>query len=113
MAWIQSKIGTMVGEMTRIAGGLLRHGCQLHFTAHLFVALLLIGATQFIGATSVEALMLSGSYPGNGTDNRAITGLKFQPDVVIIKASNSAQEAVIRTSSMSGDLSKPMGGPRS
>jgi hypothetical protein len=57
--------------------------------------------------------MLSGSYPGNGTDNRAITGLKFQPDVVIIKASNSAQEAVIRTSSMSGDLSKPMGGPRS
>jgi len=46
--------------------------------------------------------MLSGSYTENGTDNRAITGLKFQPDVVIIKASNSAQEAVIRTSSMSG-----------
>ena len=30
--------------------------------------------------------MLTGTYVGNGVDNRPITGLGFQPDLVIIKA---------------------------
>jgi hypothetical protein len=38
-------------------------------------------------------------------DNRAITGLGFQPEAVIIKAV-TAQYAVMRTSTMSGDLTK-------
>ena len=53
--------------------------------------------------------MLSGSYIGNGIDSRAITGLGFQPDVVIIKSA-TAKVAVIRTSTMSGDNSKEMVG---
>lgn len=109
MVWIQTKIGTMVGEVIRIAGGLLRQSSQLHFTAHLFVALFITGAVGFLAAPPAQALMVTGSYTENATDNRTITGLGFQPDVVIIKASDAAQEAVMRTSSMSGDLSKPMG----
>lgn len=57
----------------------------------------------------VAAQVLSGSYTGDGTDNRAIDELNFQPDVVIIKGDNT-QIGVIRTSSMSGDFSKPMTG---
>ena len=55
------------------------------------------------------AQALSGSYTGDSTDNRAITGLGFQPDVVIVKTDDS-KVGVIRTSTMAGDLSKPMTG---
>jgi hypothetical protein len=50
----------------------------------------------------------TGTYTGNNTDNRAIA-VAFQPDVVIVKG-DRAEFAVIRTSSMAGDVSKPMGG---
>ena len=96
--------------MARMVNGLFRYGRQLRFADQILVALLITGAFWFLAASPVQALMVTGSYTGNGTDNRAITGVKFQPDVVIIKSSDSAQEAVMRTSSMSGDNSKPMGG---
>jgi hypothetical protein len=48
------------------------------------------------------------SYVGNGADARSITGVSFQPDVVIIKAS-TAQAGVIRTSTMGGDAAKLLG----
>jgi hypothetical protein len=51
----------------------------------------------------------SGSYIGSSVDNRSITGVGFQPDAVIIKA-NAAQVAVMRTSTMSGDATKPLSG---
>jgi hypothetical protein len=51
--------------------------------------------------------MATGTYPGNSTDNRAIS-VGFQPDFVIVK-STAAREAVARTSTMAGDVSKPMG----
>jgi hypothetical protein len=54
--------------------------------------------------------LFTGSYTGEGIAGTAITGLGFQPDVVIIKAADDTQEAACRTSSMSGDVSKPMGG---
>jgi len=50
-------------------------------------------------------LLVTGSYLGNGTDNRVISGVGFQPDVVIIKAVTN-RAGVIRTSTMSGDRSK-------
>ena len=50
----------------------------------------------------------TGTYTGNNQDNRAIA-VAFQPDVVIVKA-DRAEYAVIRTSSMTGDVSKAMGG---
>ena len=53
--------------------------------------------------------MLSGSYTGDGTDNRPITELNFTPDVVIVKA-DATQIAVIRTSDDGRDAAKPMTG---
>lgn len=53
--------------------------------------------------------MATGSYTGDGTDNRPITGLGGQPDAVIIKG-DTAQVAVMRTSTMTGDNTKPLVG---
>lgn len=51
--------------------------------------------------------MASGTYTGDANDNRAIT-VGFQPDFVIVKDTN-ATEGAGRSSTMSGDASKPMG----
>ena len=42
------------------------------------------------------------TYTGNGADSRAITGVGFEPSLVIIKG-DTTQKAVWRTTSMSGD----------
>lgn len=49
--------------------------------------------------------MTTGTYTGNGIDNRAVTGVGFQPDVVFIKCTCGVS-AAIRTSTMVGDASK-------
>lgn len=54
-----------------------------------------------------------GSYTGNAADARGITGIGFQPDVVLVKANqfiSSGRGGQARSSSMSGDLTKPMNG---
>jgi hypothetical protein len=51
----------------------------------------------------------SGFYTGNGSDNRNITGVGFQPDAVIVKSSTN-QISVMRTSTMAGDNTKPLSG---
>jgi len=51
--------------------------------------------------------MLTGYYLGDDTDDRPITDVGFQPDVVIIKG-DERKEGVIRTSTMSGDSAKIM-----
>ena len=51
--------------------------------------------------------MTSGTYTGDATDNRAIT-VGFQPDFVIVKDTGNGEGAA-RSSSMTGDVSKPMG----
>jgi hypothetical protein len=52
--------------------------------------------------------LATGSYVGSGVDDRQITGVGFQPDVVIIKAALN-RAGVIRTSTMSGDRAKILG----
>lgn len=59
-----------------------------------------------------QAALVTGSYTGNNTSNRAISQLGFQPDVVLIK-SDDRDRAVIRTSTMPGDSTKPMIGLQS
>ena len=51
--------------------------------------------------------MASGSYAGDGTDNRAIA-VGFQPDFVIVKDTGNAEGAA-RSSTMAANASKPMG----
>ncbi len=58
--------------------------------------------------TPTRMRLATGSYAGNGVNGRQITGIGFQPDVIIIKSS-TAQAAVIRTSTMSGDKAKLIG----
>lgn len=63
---------------------------------------------SFTAAASFPNMrVVSGTYDGNNSDNRAITGVGFQPDLVIVKSSRS-QTAVFRTATMSGDSSKPV-----
>ena len=54
--------------------------------------------------------MQTGSYVGDGTDARGITGLGFQPDFIIIKSESAAYSTVVRTSSMTGDATKALVG---
>ncbi len=53
--------------------------------------------------------MMTGTYVGNGTDNRLIAGLGFLPEVVIVLPGDGV-DAYLRTSAMAGDASKPMTG---
>jgi hypothetical protein len=97
---------------------------RLRHAIALAVALLALGAVTAVAAfvatisnsgNSFQAAaifpgaikMASGTYLGNATDNRAIT-VGFQPDFVMVKDTGNS-EGVARSSSMSGDLSKPMG----
>src|SRR5688500_11823714 len=65
--------------------------------------------TFLFPTTLAHAQVLSGDYTGDGTSSRVISELGFTPDVVIVKG-NTAQTAAIRTSTMVGDLAKPMTG---
>lgn len=51
--------------------------------------------------------MTSGTYVGDGNDDRDITGLGFQPDLVIIKG-DVAQPASFRSSTMPPDATKSL-----
>jgi hypothetical protein len=67
-------------------------------------------SNTFATASSFPGIRVaSGTYTGNGTDNRNITGVGFQPDVVIVKASTT-EISVMRTSTMTGDNTKPLSG---
>ena len=61
-------------------------------------------------ASEGTPFIISGSYTGNALDNRAITGLGFAPDVVIIKVRDDNNVGVIRTSTMTGDVTKELTG---
>lgn len=50
-----------------------------------------------------------GTYAGNGSDNRSISGLGFQPDFVLT-AGEGTQRVCYRTSDMAGDLSGSLNG---
>lgn len=49
--------------------------------------------------------MATGTYTGNGSNNRQITGVGFKPDLVLIKRDNDTQAVVMRTSMMNSNIS--------
>jgi hypothetical protein len=49
--------------------------------------------------------LVTGSYVGDGADDRQIAGLGFQPDLVLVR-SNGANPVILRTSAVAGDASK-------
>ncbi len=56
---------------------------------------------------STSTSMGQGSYAGNATDNRNITGLSFDPTLVIVKW-DAATWGYVRTTANTGDESKPL-----
>jgi hypothetical protein len=63
-------------------------------------------------ALSPGPCMSTGSYVGDGTSNKAITGLGFHPNVIIVKG-DFGQEAQISTSGMASGYSRQMVGSAS
>jgi hypothetical protein len=77
--------------------------------AAAFVATLSNSGNSFQAAAIFPGAikMASGTYAGDATDNRAIA-VGFQPDFVMVKDTGNSEGAA-RSSSMAGDVSKPMG----
>jgi hypothetical protein len=68
-------------------------------------------SNTFAAASSFPGIRVaSGTYTGNGLDNRTITGVGFQPDAVIVKSGDNSGVAEMRTSTMTGDNTKPLSG---
>jgi hypothetical protein len=61
--------------------------------------------TATVGGGSGSGGVATGSYVGNGQDDRLISGVGFQPDIVIVNC-DCSRPTIIRTSTMSGDASK-------
>lgn len=57
---------------------------------------------RFFAMKDLGGVIKTGSYTGDGTDDRNITGIGFQPDVVLVKG-DDASVGVLRTSSQTGD----------
>ncbi len=64
-------------------------------------------ASAAITVNTGSGFFATGSYTGNAADDRAITGIGFNPQVVIVKADDS-ETGIIRTDTMTGDNSKQM-----
>ncbi len=60
---------------------------------------------NYVAFGEVPGRLEVGTYVGDDSDNRDITGVGFQPDYVWIKRSSSDSKAVHRTSSLAGDAS--------
>ena len=67
-------------------------------------------ATSPSASFTVDALRVAtGTYTGNGT-SQTITGLGFQPDAVIDKAATNSGAAVMSTTTMGTNATKPLAG---
>jgi hypothetical protein len=76
---------------------LISNGFQIGANASINTS----GSDYFFAAMkSLSGAIAVGTFPGNGANNRTISGVGFQPDVVIIKNSVTAVQARILTSSM-------------
>lgn len=54
-------------------------------------------------------IISSGIYIGDGADNRAITGIGFKPDIVLVKNGAVTNTAALRTADIVGDGAFPVG----
>jgi len=85
---------------------LVAAGASIGGALALFSDTASVPGNTFTTAASFGSWIATGTYTGDGVDNRPITGVGFQPDAVIIKRNTSGEVAVARTSSMAGDATK-------
>ncbi|RYZ53525.1 MAG: hypothetical protein EOP49_07180, partial [Sphingobacteriales bacterium] len=64
---------------------------------------------HYLAARNLPGSIITGSYTGNGIDNRDITGLGFAPDWVMVIGVNLVDGAIFRTSVMPADYSTNFG----
>lgn len=84
-------------------------GCGGAAAIAAFTATTANPGNSFAAAGSFGGMRVAtGTYTGNGADNRTIA-VGFAADLVIVKGNNT-QSAVARSSSVGGDLSKPLTG---
>ncbi len=106
----RSSSSTQSGTVLKPEGRSSREAVFKHRPSWVLTVLLLNFGFLFSLTSSAQAAMrvVSGKYTGTGVDSRSLTGLGFQPDVVIIMSANTGggNYAVCRTSSMSGDQTK-------
>ena len=70
--------------------------------------LLLLAISTAAGGAAAQQFLATGSYVGDGSDDRYIEGLGFEPNLVIIKSFTN-QSAFAKTSTMPDRLSKNLG----
>ncbi len=70
------------------------------------LASVLVCALLAVPSPAALAQMTTGSFTGDGQPIQIIVGVGFQPDVVIVKGADAAQDTVFRMSTMTGDASK-------
>ncbi len=95
-----------------LSGVSLATGTLVTATATIDLGAGVYGATsEFAGniLANLSDRMITGSYVGNGVDNRQIAGLGFRPEVVIVLPGDGVA-AYLRTSAMLGDASKALTG---
>jgi hypothetical protein len=93
------------GESTNLIRAFTRDGFEVG--SDLFVNL--GGTYHYVAFREAPGLLATGSYEGDGSDDRDITGIGFQPDWVWVKADSNESKAVHRTSSLSGDFTFQFG----
>ena len=59
---------------------------------------------HYITLANDSGVMAHGSYTGNGSDDRSITGVGFKPDIVFVFNDVSGESHIVRTKDMAGDL---------
>jgi uncharacterized repeat protein (TIGR01451 family) len=70
----------------------------------------LLALALLLGAPAgAQQILATGHYTGDGTTGRAIAGVGFEPDLVIVK-SDGNDTAVIRLSTMGATISRELGG---
>lgn len=75
------------------AGGLIQSFTASGFVVGSAIDNVNTATYNFIAFKSSSGVFAQGTYSGNATDNRSITGIGFQPDFVIVKNSTSATTA--------------------
>lgn len=95
------------------AGGYIRSMDATSFTVGSTADNVNAGVYYYIAFKTDPGVAAEGTYTGDGTDSRNITGVGFQPDLLVIKNSTSAttnnRRAVMSTDQSNGDSASFIG----
>lgn len=108
-SWKTSSMGTNVSQFF---AGVAQDATGVYFTT-LDATGFTVGSTNnvntgiyyYVAFKNVTGALNVGSYTGNVTDNRNITGVGFQPDFVFLKNSATTSVGVMNTTASYGDNS--------